>query len=126
MNWYKKAKSKETFKDIMKSATHYKIECFNCGDIHQCRCSDCNKVQAVVDSCPTCEDEDIKEAAISGGTSPSPSVPMTSAPISDDGATSPSNIYSDPAAIQRRKDLAPSRLREQKEKKEKKKQKRII
>jgi len=53
----------------------------------------------------------VKMAGVEGGTSPSPSVPMTTTPISDDGASTPRQIYTRDDVIQEREDLAPSRLR---------------
>ena len=61
------------------------------------------------------------EAAVSGGTSPSPSVPMTSTPVSQEVAVTNRQIYTRDDVIQEREDLAPSRLREQRKKKKRKK-----
>jgi len=56
-----------------------------------------------------------KKSAIGGSTSPSPSVPMTSVttqtPSSEDGVSTPRQIYIKDDVIQERKDLAPSKLR---------------
>jgi len=59
----------------------------------------------------------VKKAGLEGGTSPSPSVPMTSTPISEDVAVTPRQIYTRDDAIQDREDLAPSRLRKKKKRK---------
>ena len=94
MNWYKVAKAQRTFQEIMQNSEHYQITCSGCGDMHQCRCDSPDRVVATVISCPTCEEDLEKEA---------------------DGATSPSSPYSDNAAIQdhpRKKEIAPSRLRD--------------
>lgn len=58
-----------------------------------------------------------QEAALSGGTSPSPSVPMASAPMSQEVAVTPRQIYTRDDVIQERDDLAPSRLRKKKKRK---------
>jgi len=99
MNWYKIAKKEpKTFQELMETADHYNITCENCGGVHKCRCiqriHDQNPpVKATVNECPDCE--------------------MTEA----DG--SGRQIYTDDAAIQKRPDLAPSRLRRRKKKRKK-------
>lgn len=62
---------------------------------------------------------DVKEAAIGGSTTPSPSVPMTSMPMSEDVAISPRQIYTRDDVIQNRDDLAPSMLRKKKKRNKK-------
>lgn len=59
----------------------------------------------------------VKEASIGGSTSPSPSVPMTSTPMSQEVAGTPRQIYTRDDVIQNREDLAPSMLRKKKKKK---------
>ena len=57
-----------------------------------------------------------KEAAISGGTSPSPSVPISQY---QEVAISPRQIYTRDDVIQDREDLAPSMLRKKRKRKKK-------